>query len=104
MDKRGGGVSRFSFEVCFVPNRQKTTWANPSVFQKVSGIKKFLRSRVSRFCRSFLSHSTEKIRRGTLCLGNVLVLKNFWIISYHDFVKIFRLTCQNFCGEPFNDS
>ena len=32
---------------------------------------------VSRFCRSFLSHSTEKFRRGPLCFGNVLVSKCF---------------------------
>ena len=74
------------------------------MFRKSSGIEKLLNKWVSQFCQLFLSHSTEKIRRGTLCFGNVLVLKNFWKIRYHDFVKIFRLTCRNFCGEPFNGS
>ena len=102
MDKKV--LSRFSVGSCSSKNAQKTTWADPSVFQKVSGNRNILRSRASRFCRSFLSHSTVKIHRGTLCFGNVLVLKKIWIIRCHDFVKIFRLTCRNFCGEPFNDS
>ena len=40
MDKKGG-VTFFRRKL-FVPNRQKTSWVNPSVFQKRSGIKNFL--------------------------------------------------------------
>ena len=36
-----GGVTSFRRKL-FVPNRRKTTWANPSVFQKGSGIKFFV--------------------------------------------------------------
>ena len=96
-----GGVTSFRRKL-FVPNRRKTTWANPSVFQKGSGIKFFCVVRVSRFCWSFLSHSTEKLRRGPLCFGNVLVLNNFWIIRYHYFVDFFCLTSPEIIlGETF---
>ena len=60
-DKRGiKNLSNF-----FVSHRQKSSWANCSVFQKYSGIKLFWIIGVSRFCRLFLSHNAEKFRRGT---------------------------------------
>ena len=58
MDEKGGvTIFRRSF---FVPNRRKTSWANPSVFQKCSGIKSFQIIGVSLICRLFLSRSAEK--------------------------------------------
>ena len=81
-------------------------------FRKFPVAKKFMDKRgggVSRFAvESFLSHSAEKFRRGTLqCVTNFGYRK----ISYfrelcHDFVsKIFCLTVpKNFVGEPFSVS
>ena len=45
----------------FVSHRQKSSWANPSVFQNCSGFKVCRIIGVSRFCRLFLSHSTKKL-------------------------------------------
>ena len=60
---------------------------------------------LSRFCQSFLSHNTEKFRRGTLvffCFLNVLLLINFWITRYHDFVEFFCLLSPGIIvGETF---
>ena len=52
------------------------------------------------FCQKFLSHSAEKIRRGTLlCFRKFLVLKNVRDKrggGYHDFLsKLFCLTVPN---------
>ena len=52
--------------ICFVSHRQKSPWANTSVFQNYSGFQTLWIIWVSRFCRPFLSHSTEKFRRGIL--------------------------------------
>ena len=67
--------------------------------------------RVSRFSvEKFLSHSPEKIRRGTfLCLRKSLISKNVGDKrggGYHDFPsKLFCLTVpKNFLGEPFGVS
>ena len=47
----------------------------------ISGIEKIYASEdyVTIFCRNFLSHSTEKIRRGTLlcCFRKILVAKKY---------------------------
>ena len=95
MDEKG--VSRLS-----VGKVQSQIAAKPRE-RTIQGFRKVLVSKilcvvgVSRFCRSFLSHSTEKIRRGPLCLGNVLVF-NFWITSYHSFVEFFCLIAVNHSG------
>ena len=44
----------------FVSHRQKSPWANTSVFQNYSDFKIFWIIGVSRFCRLFLSHNAEK--------------------------------------------
>ena len=59
MDKKG--VSRFSVEIFFVPNRRKTSWAKHFFFQKYSGIKSFSIIGVSEFCRNFLSHIAKNL-------------------------------------------
>ena len=75
----------------------------------ISGIEKFYASEgyVTIFRQKFLSHSTEKFRRGTLlCFRKFLVAKNVRDKrggGYHDFLsKLFCLTVpKNFVGEPF---
>ena len=47
----------------FVSRRRKSSWANPSVFQKYSGFNIFCIIMVSFFCRLFLYHSAEKLGR-----------------------------------------
>ena len=85
----------------FVSHRQKSSWANGSVFQKYSGIILFWIIGVSRFCGLFLSHNAEKFRRGPLFFGKVLVSKKIWITSYHHFVELFYLTLPKIIlGEP----
>ena len=90
MDNEGGFT--FFRRIFFASHRRETSWVNPSVFQKCYGIKMFCVVGVSRFCRSFLSHITEKIRGGPLFFVKVLLLKNFWIIRYHYFVEFLCLT------------
>ena len=51
MDRKG--VSRFSVEIFLSQIAQKATWANPSVFQKNSGIKSFSIIGLSQLCRIF---------------------------------------------------
>ena len=67
MDEREGEVSRFpSKNFCLtVP---KNFVGEPLSVSLISGIEKFYASEgyVTIFCRNFLSHSTGKIRRGTL--------------------------------------
>ena len=71
MDKREGGVSRFSVEV-FCLTMPKHIVEEPSVlcFRKIPLAKMFMDKRegdVSRFSfEIFLSHSAEKIRRATI--------------------------------------
>ena len=85
----------------FVSHRQKSLWANRSVFQNYSGNKLFWIIGVSRFFRLFLSHNSENFRRGTLFFGKVLVSKKLWITSYHHFVELFCLTSPIIIvGEP----
>ena len=40
MDKRGGGSIKIFRREFFVSQCQKTSWGNPSVFQKISGMEK----------------------------------------------------------------
>ena len=70
------GVTFFCWSF-FVPCRRKILWANLSVFQKCSGTRSFLIIRVSQFCRNFLSHSTEKIRMGTLVFRKYSGIEKF---------------------------
>ena len=68
MDKRGGGgggVTRFFVEI-FCLTVLKKFLGSPSVFQRISNIEKFLnKGNVLRFFwENFLSHFTEKLRRG----------------------------------------
>ena len=67
MDKKG--VSRFSVEIFFVPNRRKTSWANRSVFQKCSGIKMFWIIGVSRLCRMFSLTVPKNFVKERFCLS-----------------------------------
>ena len=48
MDSEGG--STFLRRNFFASHRRKTSWVNPSAFQKCSGIKIFCVVGVSRFC------------------------------------------------------
>ena len=82
-------------------------------FRKFRVSKNFMPQRgISRFSiENLLSHSTEKLRRGTLlCFTKILVSKKFMDKrgggEYHDFLsKLFCLTVpKNFAGEPFSVS
>ena len=73
----------------FVSHRQKSSWANRSVFQNYTGIKMFWITGVRRFCRLFCLTMPKSFAGGPLFFGKVLVSKKFWITSYHHFVKIF---------------
>ena len=74
LDNRGITI----LSIFLVSYRQKSPWANRSVFQKFSCFKIFWIIGASRFCRLFLSHSTEKFRGGTfLASRKVLVRKKF---------------------------
>ena len=77
--RKGAGIRIFC-QNCFLAQCGKTSWRNPLVFQKISGIKNFMDKRViSRFSvQIFLSHSTKKPYKGTLlCLRKTLVSKTF---------------------------
>ena len=85
----------------FVSHRQKSSWANRSVFQIYTGIKMFWITGVWRFCRLFCLTMPKNFAGGPLFFGNVLVSKNLWIISYHHFVEIFCLMSPKIIlGEP----
>ena len=65
------------------------------LFQKTSGLKKLHRIVYHDFVENWFSHSSEKIRRGTLLFSEIfLYRKSFWIGGgYHDFLsKLFCLT------------
>ena len=67
MDKREKEVSRFpSKKFCLTVPRKFVR--EPFSVSLISGIEKFYASEgyVTIFCRNLLSHSAEKIRRGTL--------------------------------------
>ena len=67
MDKREREVSRFpSKKFCLLVSRKFV--GEPFSVSIISGIEKFYSSEghVTIFCRNFLSHSAEKLRRGTL--------------------------------------
>ena len=85
----------------FVSHRQKSSWANRSVFQNYTGIKMFWTTGVRRFCRLFCLLMLKNFAAGHLFFGNVPVSKNFWITSYHHFVEIFCLMSPKIIvGEP----
>ena len=73
----------------FASHRRKTSWANPSVFQKCSGIKIFCVVGCHDFVNLFCLTLPKKFVGGPFCFVNVLLLKKFWIIRYHDFVGFF---------------
>ena len=82
LDKNGeGGINLVFRHKFFDPQYEKASKVEPSAFQKLCGIEKFyLRERVmgrkgiSRFCvNKFVSHSTEKFRKGNLCFKIILV-------------------------------
>ena len=67
MDKRGGGYHDFLSKI-FRLTRPKNFVGETLSVSLISGFEKFYASEgyVTIFCRTFLSHSAEKIRRGTL--------------------------------------
>ena len=89
--------------IVFVSRRRKSSWVNPSVFQKYSGIKIFRILVVSFFCRSFLSHSAEKLVENSPMIRKSLGHPKFFckIGVFHDFqLKTFCLTVpKNFAGD-----
>ena len=97
LDNRGITIS----STYFVSHRQKSSWANRSVFQKYSGIRLFWIIGVSRFCRLFLSHNAEKFRRGTPVFRKGSGIEKFLDNNYHHFVELFCLTSPIIIvGEP----
>ena len=77
-------LSKFDFLT--VP---KSFVGEPFIFQKNFLSKKFMaRTGISRFSlETLLSHSTEKIRRGTLVFQKFSGLKKLHKMVYHDFVE-----------------
>ena len=115
MDRRGGSIKNFRQKL-FCLTVPKNFLGKPfcAVFQKSSKIQKNLwtkgrrRKGVSHFSvKSFLSHSAEKLCRGTfLCFRNIHLPKTVRDkrgVGYHDFLsKLFCLIIpKNFVGEPF---
>ena len=74
--KGGGEYQTFASKIFFLTVPKKFV-GEPFSVSLVSGIEKFYASEgyVTIFCRNFLSHSTEKCRRGTLLC---CVSENFW--------------------------
>ena len=66
----GGGGSVKIFRRNFLVSVPKTFVVQPFRVSLISGIEKIYASEcyVTIFCRNFLSHSDEKVRRGTLVL------------------------------------
>ena len=81
MHQRGGGGITFLRQKLFVSQYRKISLGNTLVFQKISCIAKFYASErgcITFFVENFLSHSTEKLRWGTLrCIRKFRVSKNF---------------------------
>ena len=100
MDSEGG--STFLRRNFFASHRRKTSWVNPSAFQKCSGIKIFCAVGCHDFVNLFCLTLPKNFVGGPLCFVNVLLLKNIWIIMYHYFVGFFCLTSPEIIvGETF---
>ena len=82
------GVSFYRRKI-FVPNRKKHRGRTLLCFRNVLESKIFWIIAVSRFCRSSLSHSTEKFHRRTLVFQNFSGIKIFWIIRVSRFCRLF---------------
>ena len=103
MDKKGGVTSsRRSF---FVPNRRKTSWENPSAFQKYSGIKSFYIIGESQFCHFFCLTSPTIIAGEPVCVSEFFSFQNFLDKRGITILSIvFVSQYQKTCGEPSIDS
>ena len=89
MDKKGGVTF---FRRSFFPQiAQKTSCANPSVFQIYSGFIVFWMIGVSRFCRLFLSHNAKKFVENPPMIQKNRAPKNFMIIR-----GVSRFSMKNF--------
>ena len=103
MDKKGGVTF---FRRSFYPQiAQKSSWANPSVFQNYSGFKIFWIIGSSQFCQFFCLTSPKIIVSEPVCVSelfwyqNVLENRGITILSI-----VFFSQCRKICGEPSNDS
>ena len=103
MDKKGGVTSsRRSF---FVPNRRKTSWENPSAFQKYSGIKIFSIIGVSQFFEFFCLTSPKIIAGEPVCVSELFSFQKFMDNRGITILSIvFVSQYQKTCGEPSIDS
>ena len=102
MDKKGG-VTSFRRKL-FVQNRRKTSWANPSVFQKCSGIRNFLDNRgITILSNVFVSH-----RQKSSWMNHSLFQKYSGINFILDnrvitiLSIVFVSQCRKFCGETLS--
>ena len=89
-------MSRFSLGD-FLSRHQKKSWANPSVFEKVSSMEKNMDEKgLSRLSvGNFLTQIAERQRgRTLLCFRKVLLPKMFSVVGCHNFVDLFCLTVQ----------
>ena len=112
LDKKGGSIKIFQRKF-FVSQCRKISKQTPSVFQKNSCVENFhaLDGKHHNFVENFLSHRTEKIRKGSLlCFTKNQVSKKFMDKRGGGSIRIF---CQNFfrlrmskkfAGEPFSVS
>ena len=73
-----GGITFFRRKF-FVSQGKKNSWGNASMFQNIRVSKNFMHKKgISLFSvENIMSHSTEKIRRGTLCFKKIRVSKIF---------------------------
>ena len=103
MEKKGGVTFfRRSF---FAPNRQKTSWANLSAFQKCSCIKSFYIIGESQFCQFFCLTSPKIIAGEPVCVSELFLFRNFLDDRAITILSVvFVSQYQKTCGEPSIDS
>ena len=109
MVKKGGSIQKFHRNF-FVSYYRKTSWGNPSVFQKISGMEKIMvkkRGRIQKFHRNFFVSHYQKISWGNPSVFQKIsgIEKVYGERGYQKFLS--KLCClkvpKNFIGENFCD-
>ena len=87
----------------FASHRQKTSWANLSVFQKCFGRKKFLdKKRITILSIFFVSHRQKTSWANPSVFQKSSVINFFWKIWVSRIGRFFCLTVpNNFLGKPY---
>ena len=102
MDEKWGVT--FLCRKIFASHRQKTSWANLSVFQKCSGRKKFLdKRRITILSIFFCLTSPENIVGEPFCVWEMLRYQNFLDNRVITILSVvFVSQCRKVCGETLN--